>query len=102
MTDRQLLEQIRDQLYRWAQQSESGGWSTHQVEAQRKMASQIAEHLATSKLSCETAEAKLLAACEALMAGEIDPQTPQAKTDEFAALLAIREAIAEAKDQPHA
>jgi hypothetical protein len=48
MSDRELLESIMYQLYRWAKQSQSGGWSTHQVEPQRKVAAQIAEHLATT------------------------------------------------------
>ena len=43
--DKQLLKQIAEQLDKWANQSESGGWSTHQVKPQRELADQIHAHL---------------------------------------------------------
>lgn len=37
-TDAAFLEKMADQLDAWAKESREGGWSTHQVEANRKMA----------------------------------------------------------------
>jgi hypothetical protein len=48
VNDRDLLEIVMNQLYRWARESQSGGWSTHQVEPQRSLASEIGEHLAVT------------------------------------------------------
>jgi hypothetical protein len=42
---RVCLEQMRDQLIRWAAESKRGGWSTHQVEPMRKWAMDISEVL---------------------------------------------------------
>ena len=43
--DKELLKEIAHQLDQWATQSERGGWSTHQVEPMRKLASRIYAHL---------------------------------------------------------
>lgn len=45
MTNEEFLQQIATQLRQWAVESRSGGWSTHQVEKQRKLADKIDEHL---------------------------------------------------------
>lgn len=39
--DTALLREIATQLDDWARASVTGGWSTHQVEAQRKLADRI-------------------------------------------------------------
>lgn len=43
--DEKLLREIALQLYKWANESEKGGWPTIHVDAQRKLASKIHEHL---------------------------------------------------------
>ena len=40
-----LLNRVAQQLRRWARESVDGGWSTHQVRAQRDLASDIEESL---------------------------------------------------------
>lgn len=40
------LSAIADQLERWANESRSGGWSTHQVDPMRRLAENIREHVA--------------------------------------------------------
>lgn len=35
------LDKIALQLIRWANESQSGGWSTHQVDPQKKLAMEI-------------------------------------------------------------
>jgi hypothetical protein len=42
---RMKLLEIEEQLLRWARESRTGGWSTHQVEPQQKLASSIVETL---------------------------------------------------------
>lgn len=42
---RALLEETRQQLNRWAEESLSGGWSTHQVQPQRDLAAKIQQEL---------------------------------------------------------
>ncbi len=49
MTDRELLQQVMTQLYRWAAESKASGWSTNQIDPQRALASRISEHLATTE-----------------------------------------------------
>jgi len=44
-TSEQLLREIAEQLERWARESKSGGWSTHQVQPQRELADKIYSHL---------------------------------------------------------
>lgn len=48
-SDRELLERIARQLYAWAEESQRGGWSTHQVEPQRRLADSIARHIVTHR-----------------------------------------------------
>ncbi len=43
-----LLGRIIDQLERWADESENGGWSTHQVEPMRRLAREIRSSLRKS------------------------------------------------------
>jgi len=43
--DQHLLKKISDQLRRWAIESKTGGWSTHQVEPMRRLADEIDETL---------------------------------------------------------
>jgi hypothetical protein len=38
---RALLQRIELQLEKWANESRTGGWSTHQVEPMRKLADEI-------------------------------------------------------------
>ncbi len=45
MTNEEFLQQIATQLRQWATESRSGGWSTHQVDPQRRLADKIDEHL---------------------------------------------------------
>ncbi len=45
MSCEQILADIRQQLNRWADESESEGWSTHQVNLQRKLAAEIQQFL---------------------------------------------------------
>lgn len=45
MSCEQMLADIRQQLNRWAEESQSHGWSTHQVNPQRKLAAQIQQFL---------------------------------------------------------
>ena len=40
-----LLREISDQLVKWANESRSGGWSTHQVQPQLDLASKIQQHI---------------------------------------------------------
>ena len=40
-----LLATVRRQLNQWASESVEGGWSTHQVEPQRKLAARIQQFL---------------------------------------------------------
>lgn len=40
-----LLAEIANQMVDWARQSQSGGWSTHQVTPQMDLASKIWQHL---------------------------------------------------------
>lgn len=46
--DRILLKKIARQLEVWAKDSVVGGWSTHQVDPMRKLASEIFTHLGRS------------------------------------------------------
>jgi hypothetical protein len=50
-TDKELLREVANQLDRWARESESGGWSTHQVNPQRQLADKIYAHLGRSQPS---------------------------------------------------
>lgn len=43
--DKELLREIAEQLDKWAIESQTGGWSTHQVDPQRKLAQKIYSHL---------------------------------------------------------
>lgn len=43
------LEAAADQCDRWAKQSQSGGWSTHQVEANTKLADRLRRVAANAK-----------------------------------------------------
>ncbi len=45
MSCEQMLADIRQQLNRWADESQSGGWSTHQVKPQQKLAAEIQQFL---------------------------------------------------------
>ena len=45
LTDKELLEKVSRILYQWSNESCKGGWSTHQVDPQRKLASEIQAHL---------------------------------------------------------
>lgn len=45
MTDTEQLNRIAAQLRKWAIESRTGGWSTHQVDPMRKLADEIDEHL---------------------------------------------------------
>ena len=45
MSDRDMLEAIAEQLDRWAAESKSGGWSTHQVKPMEAKASEIYAYL---------------------------------------------------------
>lgn len=40
-----MLADIRQQLNRWADESQSGGWSTHQVKPQQQLAAEIQQFL---------------------------------------------------------
>lgn len=42
---KQLLRTIREQLLRWAFESQEDGWSTHQVKPQLELATKIDLHL---------------------------------------------------------
>ena len=41
----EMLRSIRRQLNQWADESRSGGWSTHQVDPQRELAAKIQQFL---------------------------------------------------------
>lgn len=45
MTDKELLQEIAAQLRTWALFSREYGYSTHQVDPQRKLADKIDEHI---------------------------------------------------------
>lgn len=47
----QVLRNIAVTLERWAEESESGGWSTHQVKSQRELAKRIYDTLGADDLS---------------------------------------------------
>lgn len=49
MTDKELLQEIAAQLRLWAVQSREYGYSTHQVDSQRKLANKIDEHIYRAK-----------------------------------------------------
>ncbi|MEW8048925.1 MAG: hypothetical protein AB2792_19900 [Candidatus Thiodiazotropha sp.] len=40
-----FFREIAEQLNRWADESRTGGWSTHQVKPQRELAEKIYAHL---------------------------------------------------------
>jgi hypothetical protein len=44
-TDRAWLARIATQLRRWADESQQGGWSTHQVKPMRALAQEIEAYL---------------------------------------------------------
>lgn len=48
LEDKQLLREIAQQLEKWVKQSETGGWSTHQVKLQQELATNIYAHLGRS------------------------------------------------------
>ena len=45
INDKDMLYKVATQLELWAEQSLSGGWSTHQVKPMKKLAEQIHLHL---------------------------------------------------------
>ncbi len=47
--DRMFLRKVAKQLEEWANESKSGGWSTHQVKPQQELAEQIYAHLGRNK-----------------------------------------------------
>ena len=57
-TDRDLLERVKRQLYRWADQSQTGGWSTHQVDPMRTLAAEIDRHICTTEPTSPANERK--------------------------------------------
>ena len=44
-----LLLDIKLKLYKWADESEKEGWSTHQVDPMRKLAGEIDRYLSTGR-----------------------------------------------------
>ena len=44
--DIKLIEGVRDQLYRWMNTTELGGWSTHLQDPMRDLAAKIGMHMA--------------------------------------------------------
>lgn len=46
--DQELLIKVADQLERWANESVTGHWSTHQVDPMRKLADEIRREVLTS------------------------------------------------------
>jgi len=45
----QLLIRLADRLDAWADESEAGGWSTHQVQPQRRLAMEIRSAIITGR-----------------------------------------------------
>jgi len=46
---KEVLEGVIRQLDRWARESRAGGWSTHQVEPQRKLADDLRRFIDTAE-----------------------------------------------------
>ncbi len=49
MNDKEIILKIIRQLDAWANQSLGGGWSTHQVEPQRKLADELSRYIRTGE-----------------------------------------------------
>ena len=45
-----LLEQCAEHCETWAEKSRQGGWSTHQVEPQKKLAIYLREYVASARV----------------------------------------------------
>ena len=56
MKDREFLVEIRTQLLKWADESSTYGWSTHQVEPMRKLSNEISRYLNREKEKCLSQE----------------------------------------------
>ena len=54
MTDREMLVKAAKQCERWAEESREGSWSTHQVDANRRLAEEIWLHLGNTGPPSET------------------------------------------------